>query len=103
MALCILYWLMQQFQYFLSERKFNRDPTIPDFSALVHHVHTKMLGGFLGQPPTMWLEQVQPTGAPPPAKATPKVEKMRGAHNRVTNTNYNNAIKKRWEAGAFGP
>ena len=26
---------------------------------------------------------------------------MRGAHTPVTNTNYNNAIKKRWEAGAF--
>ena len=31
MALCILYWLTQQFLYFLSERKFRRNLSIPAF------------------------------------------------------------------------
>ena len=101
MALRILYWLTQQFLYFLSERKFNREPSIPDFQALVRHVHTKTLDGFLGQLPATWLEHIQPTAAGPPTKATAKSEKTRGAHTPVTNTTYNNAIKKRWEAGAF--
>jgi hypothetical protein len=102
MALRILYWLTQQSLYFLSERKFNRDPAIPDFSALVRHVHTKTLDGFLGQLPATWLEHIQPSAAVPPTKATAKSDtKPRGAHTSVTNTNYNNVIKKRWEAGAF--
>jgi hypothetical protein len=101
MALRILYWLTQQFLYFLSERKFNRDPAIPDFPALVRHVHTKTLDGFLGQLPATWLEHVQPTASGPPTKAAAKSDKARGAHTPVTNTSYNNAIKKRWEAGAF--
>jgi hypothetical protein len=107
MALRILYWMTQQFLYFLSERKFNRDPAIPDFRALVRHVHTKTLDGFLGQLPATWLEQIQPTATPPATgkRATPpstsnKSEKARGAHTPVTNTNYNGALKKRWEAGA---
>jgi hypothetical protein len=106
MALRILYWMTQQYLYFLSERKFNRDPAIPDFQALVRHVHTKTLDGFLGQLPATWLEHIQPTttATPPTGKAastaTGKSEKARGAHNPVTNTNYNSALKKRWEAGA---
>ena len=35
MALRILYWLMQQFLYFLSQRKFSRDPLLPDFDGLL--------------------------------------------------------------------
>ena len=102
MALRILYWLTQQFLYFLSERKFHRDPAIPDFPVLIRHVHTKTLDGFLGQLPATWLEHIQPTAAgPTTAKATTRSDKARGAHTPVTNTNYNNAIKKRWEAGAF--
>jgi hypothetical protein len=101
MALRILYWLTQQFLYFLSERKFNRDPSIPDFPALVRHVHTKTLDGFLGQLPATWLEHIQPTATGPSTKASAKSDKARGAHTPVTNTTYNAAIKKRWEAGAF--
>jgi hypothetical protein len=101
MAIRILYWLTQQFLYFLSERKFNRNPTIPDFPALVRHVHTKTLDGFLGQLPAAWLEHVQPAAAVASTKAATKSDKTRGAHTSVTNTNYNTVIKKRWEAGAF--
>ena len=35
MALRILYWLMQQFLYFLSQRKFSKDPLLPDFNGLM--------------------------------------------------------------------
>jgi hypothetical protein len=102
MALRIMYWLTQQFLYYLSERKFNRDPAIPDFQALMRHTITKTLDGFLGQLPASWLEHIQPTAATSAtAKATTKSDKAKGAHTPVTNTNYNNAIKKRWEAGAF--
>lgn len=102
MALRIMYWLTQQFLYYLSERKFNRDPAIPDFQALTRHTLTKTLDGFLGQLPATWLEHVQPAAATvTTAKATSKTDKAKGAHTPVTNTNYNNAIKKRWEAGAF--
>jgi hypothetical protein len=107
MALRILYWLSQQFLYFLSQRKFNRDPPLPDFPGLLRHLETKTLDGFLGHLPATWLEHIQPTAAGPAgttkaaAKATAKSDKVRGAHTPVTNTNYNAAIKKRWEAGAF--
>ena len=35
MGLRILYWLMQQFLYFLSQQKFGRDPLLPDFDGLM--------------------------------------------------------------------
>ena len=99
MALRILYWLSQQFLYFLSQRKFNRDPPLPDFPGLLRHLETKTLDGFLGHLPATWLEHIQPTAAGPSgttkaaAKATAKSDKVRGAHTPVTNTNYNAAIK----------
>ena len=52
MGLRILYWLMQQFLYFLSQRKFGRDLLLPDFDGLMRHTHTKTLDGFLGKLPT---------------------------------------------------
>jgi hypothetical protein len=52
----ILYWITQQFLYYLSERKFGHDPPLPDFSGLLRHVHTKTLDGFLGRLPASWLE-----------------------------------------------
>jgi hypothetical protein len=63
MALRILYWLTQQFLYFLSERKFGRNPSLPAFSTLLQHLHTKMLDGFLGRLPASWMEQVAPSAA----------------------------------------
>ena len=48
MALCILYWLTQQFLYFLSKRKFRCNLSIPAFSTLLQHLHTKTLDVFLG-------------------------------------------------------
>ena len=48
MAPQILYWLTQQFLYFLLQRKFNRDPPLPDFPGLLRHLETNMLVGFLG-------------------------------------------------------
>ena len=58
--LCILYWMTQQFLYYLSERKFGQDPPLLDFSRQLHHVHTKTLDGFLGHLPASWLERVHP-------------------------------------------
>jgi hypothetical protein len=97
MVLQILYWMAQQFLYFLLECKFNCYLAIPDFQALVCHVHTKMLDCFPGQLPATWLlEQIQPTATvPTTGKATStntsKSEKVRGAHTLVTNTNYKTA------------
>ena len=64
MALHIIYWMTQKFLYYLSERKFGRQPSLLDFPGLLKHVHTKMLDGFLGQLPALWLEQVHPQDAP---------------------------------------
>ena len=61
-GLCILYWMTQQFLYYLSERKFGQDPPLPDFLGLLCHVHTKTLDGFLGHLSASWLEQVHPQG-----------------------------------------
>ena len=58
-GLHILYWMTQQFLYYLSERKFGWDPPLPNFSGL-HHVHTKTLDGFLGCLLASWLKQVHP-------------------------------------------
>jgi hypothetical protein len=101
MALRILYWLTQQFLYYLSERKFGRHPSLPDFSALLRHLHTKTLDGFLGRLPASWLEQVHPRAAPPAAPAVREdraTRSSRGAADPVTNTNYVTSIKKRWQA-----
>ena len=43
MGLRILYWLTQQFLYYLSQHKFGRDPPLPDFDGLMRHTHTKTL------------------------------------------------------------
>jgi hypothetical protein len=107
-ALRILYWITQQFLYYLSERKFGRDPTIPDFSGLLRHVHTKTLDGFLGRLPASWLERVHPEGsspgspgaAPPGGQVTP-ASRNRGTPEGVTNTNYVNSLKKRWQASGL--
>ena len=61
MGLCILYWMMQQFLYYLVlERKFGQDLPPPNFSRLLCHVHTKILDGFLEHLLASWLEQVHP-------------------------------------------
>jgi hypothetical protein len=77
MGLHILYWITQQFLYYLSERKFGRDLAIPDFSGLLCHVHTKMLDGFLGCLPASWLERVHPEGSTP-GSSTPASQAGRG-------------------------
>ena len=59
-GLCILYWMMQQFLYYLSERKFGQDLPLPDFAGLLCHIHTKTLDGFLGHLPASWLKKVCP-------------------------------------------
>jgi hypothetical protein len=107
-ALRILYWITQQFLYYLSERKFGRDPPVPDFSGLLRHVHTKTLDGFLGRLPASWLERVHPESstpgpsgaAPPGGQATPTA-RTRGTPEAVTNTNYVNSLKKRWQASGL--
>ena len=101
MALHILYWLTQQFLYYLSEWKFGRRPSLPDFSALLQHLHTKMLDGFLGWLPASWLEQVHPRAVPPAAPAAwedQATRASRGAADPVTNTNFVTSIKKCWQA-----
>ena len=64
MALQILYWLTQQFLYFLTERKFGRNQALPAFSTLLQHLHTKTLDGFLGHLPASWMEHVTPALQP---------------------------------------
>ena len=99
MALCILYWLTQQFLYYLSERKSRRHPSLPDKSPLLKHLHTKMLDGFLGQLPASW------------SRSTPKLcialaalvahgdwASRSSPADSVTNTNYVTLIKKCWQA-----
>ena len=80
MALHILHWLTQQFLFYLSERKFGRHPSLPGFSALPQHLHTKkMLDGFLGWLPASWLEQIHPRAANPVALATQEDWAARGS------------------------
>jgi hypothetical protein len=108
-ALRILYWITQQFLYYLSERKFGREPPLPDFPGLLRHVHTKTLDGFLGRLPASWLERVHPDGSTPAVQtATPpggqgaSTSRTRGTPEGVTNTNYVNSLKKRWQASGLG-
>ena len=70
MALCILYWLTQQFLYFLTERKFSQNPLLPAFSTLLQHLHMKMLDGLLGCLLASWMEQVTPSATTPTALAS---------------------------------
>ena len=101
MALCILYWLTQQFLYYLSERKFGRHSSLPDFSALLQHLHTKTLDGFLGWLLASWLEQVHPQAMTLAAPAAWEDQASRSNHDAADpgmNTNYITLIKKRWQA-----
>ena len=59
-GLHILYWMMQQFLYYLLECKFGRDLPLPDFAGQLCHVDTKTLDGFLGHLPASWLEKLCP-------------------------------------------
>ena len=70
MALCILYWLTQQFLYFLTKRKFSRNPSLPTFSTLLQHLHMKLLDGFLGCLLASWMEQVAPSAMRPMTSAS---------------------------------
>jgi hypothetical protein len=108
MALQILYWITQQFLYYLSERKFGRDPAIPDFSGLLHHVLTKTLDGFLRCLPASWLERVHPKGSTPGSSSVAppggQVTLAPCTHSTpegVTNTNYVNSLKKHWQASGL--
>ena len=95
-------WLTQHFLYYLSERKFGRHPSLPDFSALLQHLHTKMLDGFLGWLPASWLEQVHPRAAPPVAPVAQDYQATKASQGAVDpvmmNTNYITSIKKCWQA-----
>ena len=108
MGLCILYWMMQQFMYFLLECKFGQDPLLPDFAGLLCHVHTKTLDGFLGHLPASWLEKVHPDaqtqttrGAPAPSSPDPCPTFNHGSLEPITNTNYVNLVKKHWLASGL--
>jgi hypothetical protein len=96
MSLRIVFWLTQQFLYFLSQWKFGRDPPLPNFNALLQHAQTKTLDGFLGQLPASWMEQVKSSETPKKAEKATKTGT--GTNQKATNTNWNTSIKKRWEA-----
>ena len=53
-GLQILYWLTQQFLYFLSQCKLRGTPTLPAFNMLLQHTQTKTLDGFLRCLPVGW-------------------------------------------------
>ena len=94
-SLRIMYWLTQQFLYYLLQHKLGHTPALPSFDMLLQHTQMKTLDGFLGHLLVSWLEQVKPTnqkssGSSGGANAT------KGSW--VTNTNWNASIKKHWEA-----
>ena len=99
--LCILFWLTQQFLYYLSERKFGRAPPILDFPGLLRHLHTKTLDGFLGCLPALWLEQASPRVMPWLMSGAAPTQASRwgqGSTSPATNTNYVASIKRCWLA-----
>ena len=89
MALRIIYWLMQQFFYFLSQRKFSQNPLLPDFDSLLWHTHTKNLDGFVEKLPASWMELVKPsnlgTSNSGSKKTKGKNNMLAGADTMVTN------------------
>ena len=106
MALWILYWLTQQFLYFLTERKFGRNPSLPAFSTLMQHLHTKTLDGFLGRLPASWMEHVAPStmvnpGPTGQGRGANRATSDAGGGSMVTNTNYPVAFRKRWQAAGL--
>ena len=101
MALCILYWLTQQFLYFLTERKFGQNPLLPAFSILLQHLHMKTLDGFLGHLPASWMEQVGPSATTPEWTLAGQASGTSWrSHDgtMVLNTNYHPSLRKRWQA-----
>ena len=100
-GLRIMYWLTQQFLYYLSQRKLGHSPALPPFDMLLQHTQTKTLDGFLGRLLASWLEPVKPTepkssGPSGGGNTSNRANVDKGS--RVTNTNWNPSIKKRWEA-----
>ena len=47
----IMYWLTQQFLYYLSQCKLGGTPALPPFDMLLQHMQMKTLDGFLGHLP----------------------------------------------------
>ena len=102
MALQILYWLTQQFLYFLTKRKFGQNLSLPAFSTLLQHLHTKTLDGFLGHLMASWMEHVAPSTLMPPGPAGQGrgMNQMSGdvGGGMVMNTNYQVSFHKHWQA-----
>ena len=97
-GLQILYWLTQQFLYFLSQQKLGATPILPAFDMLLQHTPTKTLDGLLGHLLVSWLEQVKPaenmaSGGTSTSTKSTKVS----SRTRVTNMNWYVSIKKHWE------
>ena len=107
LGLHILYWMMQQFLYYLLERKFGQDLPLPDFLGLLHHVHTKTLDSFPGHLPASWMEQVHPKAHVLTNQDTttlswePCTICNQGSPELVMNTNYMNSVKKHWLASGL--
>ena len=88
--------------YFLTERKFGRNPSLLAFSTLLQHLHTKTLDGFLGRLPASWMEQVTPSAT----TALAPVSQGRGGGwvnsdtggAMVMNTNYQVSFQEHWQA-----
>ena len=98
-GLHIMYWLTQQFLYFLSQQKLGATPTLPPFDMLLQHTQTKTLDGFLGCLLASWLEQVKPADQKSLGRtSSSNKSSIISKRSRVTNTNWNMSIKKHWEA-----
>ena len=102
MALWILYWLTQQFLYFLTERKFGCNLLLPAFSTLLQHLHTKTLDGFLGCLPASWMEHVAPSTMTPPGSTGQgrgtNLASGNAGGSMVMNTHYQVSFYKHWQA-----
>ena len=98
-GLRIMYWLMQQFLYYLSQCKLGHTPALPPFDMLLQHTQMKMLDGFLGCLLASWLERVKPTDQKSSGGRGNTSNKGNAAKGScITNTNWNASIKKCWEA-----
>ena len=79
-TLQIMYWLIQQSLYFLSQWKFGANPQLPAFKMLLQHTQMNTLDGFLGHLPASWVEQVKPMENPLTGGMSSKGTKTKGAN-----------------------
>jgi hypothetical protein len=92
-CLKIMFWVSQRINFYISERCFNADPPVPNFSDLTNAVRSRTMGSTLGDLPLSWMEAEKKDDKPE--------KRVRGGggdapSTRVQNLHPDEDLQRRW-------